>query len=104
MLGIKVTFDHELEAHSDEEGIVPGRVEDSGLTRLTTSATEDCRSIVVGITDSEICREDIDQVEQMLTVGTTNGRALDTVEGVSVVDVDKVATYMSVSVARDERQ
>lgn len=56
-LAIAVEFEHEIEPYSDEEGLVPGRVEDAGLDRRGTVVGEDLHTIYTTVRDAEVSPE-----------------------------------------------
>lgn len=66
---IKVSFDRQLRPYSDEEGLVPGRVEDVGLTRRATLVSPNRRTIYVLIEEDEVDRETLAELEARLTDG-----------------------------------
>lgn len=66
---IKVSFDRRIPPYSDEEGLVPGRVEDVGLTRRATLVSPDRRTIYVLVEESEVSRETLTALEERLTDG-----------------------------------
>lgn len=69
MHAIVVRFDHQLPPYSDEEGLVPGRVEDAGFDRRATLVTPDRREVVVTVGDESLEERRFDKLLSLLADG-----------------------------------
>jgi len=68
-LAVEVTFNTPIEPHSDEEGLVPSRVEDAGLDRQATLITEDRETLYITVRDDGVSVEQFNKLKELLLDG-----------------------------------